>query len=70
MLPVLKQGFKAAAITIVYGSSEAEPISELDSTQLTEDILNQMKQGKGLFVGKPVNAVTCQLVKEVSLSRK
>ena len=63
MLPVLKQGFKAAAITIVYGSSEAEPISELDSTQLTEDILNQMKQGKGLFVGKPVNAVTCQLVK-------
>ena len=63
MLPILKQGFKAAAITIVYGSSEAEPISELDSAHLTEEVLDKMKEGKGLFVGKPVNAVTCHLVK-------
>ena len=63
MLPILKQSFKNAATTIVYGSSEAEPISELESVHLTEHILQEMKVGKGLFAGKPVEAIICQIAK-------
>ncbi len=63
MLPVLQRSFSHATITIVYGSSEAEPISELQSTTITEEVLTLMKQGKGLYVGKPVETIQCKIVK-------
>ncbi len=67
MLPLLKESFKNASITIVYGSSEAEPISELDSTSLTEEVVEKMKIGKGLFVGQPIKQIECQIAKTSEL---
>ncbi|MDH3232877.1 MAG: AMP-binding protein [Alphaproteobacteria bacterium] len=45
------------AVTLVYGSSEAEPIAHVDAAQLTRADFDQMANGKGLVVGHPVPEV-------------
>lgn len=41
-------------VTVVYGSSEAEPIAHIDQNQLTDHDWRAMRQGHGLLVGTPV----------------
>lgn len=45
------------AVTLVYGSSEAEPIAHIDASQLAPADFDQMANGKGLVVGRPVPEV-------------
>ncbi len=51
----LKKLFPYAEIKIIYGLSEAEPISELCYNELDEKDINKMKNGEGLLAGKIIN---------------
>lgn len=43
--------------TIVYGSTEAEPIAHVGYDAITPDDISAMKNGKGLLVGRPVRQI-------------
>lgn len=45
---------KAAQVTAVYGSTEAEPIAHLTAEEITESDREQMRSGGGLLAGNPV----------------
>ncbi len=62
LMTVLRTGFPKARLVAVYGSTEAEPIAELDWDTLTEDDSQAMKDGAGLPAGVPVHAVTCRVI--------
>ena len=51
----LKKLFPYAEIKIIYGLSEAEPISELCYNELDENDINKMKNGEGLLAGKIID---------------
>ena len=48
-------------LTIVYGSTEAEPISHVDAESLSEDDWQEAAHGGGLPVGRPVPQATVRI---------
>ena len=46
----------------VFGSTEAEPIAHLEASEVNEADIEAMANGKGLLAGKPVSAVTLQII--------
>lgn len=48
-------------VVSVYGSTEAEPIAHLDATDISSNDTVDMKNGKGLLVGYPVNGVEIKI---------
>ena len=56
----LLTAFPQAEIEIVYGSTEAEPISAIIADDLIEK--NRNVQTEGLLVGKPVDAVSVRII--------
>ena len=52
----------AAGATLVYGSSEAEPIAELPAAQLTDAVVARVRAGEGLPAGFVVPAATLRVV--------
>ncbi len=50
-----------AKIKVVYGSSEAEPISVLDLDDVSLIDLNKSGHGAGVLVGSPVNGITLSI---------
>ncbi len=56
--------FPNAEITAVYGSTEAEPMAEVDLSQIAEEDFAAMEQGKGLLAGIPVPAIALRILRD------
>ncbi len=64
LLETLRNLLPGAAITAVYGSSEAEPIAVLDQRTVTPHDVRRMREGAGLLAGEPVPEIRCALIPE------
>jgi acyl-CoA synthetase (AMP-forming)/AMP-acid ligase II len=58
----LKKIFPYAEIKVVYGSSEAEPMSELCHSELDQSDIEKMKNGMGLLAGKIVEGIELKII--------
>lgn len=55
--------FPNARVVAVYGSTEAEPIAELDPSEVLQGDRICMQVGAGLLVGKPVGPIDCRVIR-------
>jgi acyl-CoA synthetase (AMP-forming)/AMP-acid ligase II len=53
-----------AAVTAVYGSTEAEPIAEIEHGQISEADRDAMAGGAGLLAGVPVRSIALRIVRD------
>lgn len=53
-----------AAVTIVYGSTEAEPISRVSLTEMRPSDLSAMQNGRGLLAGVPVPSIQLRIMRD------
>lgn len=53
-------------IVSVYGSTEAEPISEIAYTDFTSEDFQKMSEGKGLLNGHPARETDCRVIQYAS----
>lgn len=58
----LKMVFPNAEIITAYGSTEAEPISKLIVTNLSEEYIDKIKNGFGIPAGKIVGVEDCKII--------
>ena len=58
----IKKAFPSATILTAYGSTEAEPISKLDMTNLDEYYINKIKDGFGIPAGKIIGVDDCKTI--------
>ncbi|MEM8557448.1 MAG: AMP-binding protein, partial [Bacteroidota bacterium] len=61
-LDALKRAASRASITAVYGSTEAEPIAEVDYDAVTSQDRARTQRGGGLLAGPPVDAVALRIL--------
>lgn len=59
----LKIVFPNAEIVTIYGSTEAEPIAELNINEITEKDLERIKNGYGILAGNIVGVEDCKTIK-------
>ena len=59
----LKKVFPNAKIYTLYGSTEAEPIAELDIDEMTFKEYDDTKQGKGILAGNIIGVDDCKIIK-------
>ena len=62
LLQELRAAMPQGRVVVVYGSTEAEPISHLDWDKAQRADLDAMYAGKGLLVGKPVHQIDLRIV--------
>jgi acyl-CoA synthetase (AMP-forming)/AMP-acid ligase II len=55
--------FPNARVVSVYGSTEAEPIAELDAAEVSPADCACMKAGGGLLAGNPVGPIDCRVIR-------
>ncbi len=58
----MKQAMPNSKRFAVYGSTEAEPIAELDWDDVSPDDIEKMKIGGGLLSGHPVQQIDCKII--------
>ena len=61
LMKKIKEIFTNAKIIALYGASEAEPISVLNFEDITEEDIENMKNGEGLLAGKIVNEIELKI---------
>ena len=61
LMKKIKEVFTNAKIIALYGASEAEPISILNFKDITEEDIENMKNGEGLLAGKIVNEIELKI---------
>ena len=61
LMKKIKEVFANAKIIALYGASEAEPISVLNFEDITEENIENMKNGDGLLAGKIVNEIELKI---------
>lgn len=61
LMKMIKDVFTNAKIIALYGASEAEPISVLNFEDITEEDIENMKNGDGLLAGKIVNEIELKI---------
>ena len=61
LMKKIKDVFTNAKIIALYGASEAEPISVLNFEYITEEDIENMKNGDGLLAGKIVNEIELKI---------
>ncbi len=61
LLRELRSAMPQGRVIVVYGSTEAEPISHLDWDETNISDLAAMYAGKGLLVGKPVHQIELRI---------
>ena len=59
----IKKVFPKAKIVTLYGSTEAEPISECDVTNISKSDLDKIMNGYGILAGNIVGVKSCKLIK-------
>lgn len=52
-----------AKLVAVYGSTEAEPIAEINWNDVTDTDLDKMSDGGGLVAGKIISEISCRVIK-------
>jgi acyl-CoA synthetase (AMP-forming)/AMP-acid ligase II len=52
----------AARVTAVYGSTEAEPIADLERADIAAQDREAMRAGAGLLAGRPVNSIDVRIL--------
>jgi olefin beta-lactone synthetase len=63
--PLLQQAVRVmpnAAITSVYGSSEAEPIAHISREEISPEDSDAMASGRGILAGPPVSAIQLRIL--------
>ena len=63
LLDRLRRTAPAARILAAYGSTEAEPIAELDAAELGEVERARMRDGAGLLAGRPVAPIALRILR-------
>jgi olefin beta-lactone synthetase len=63
-LDALAAAAPGAEIVAVYGSTEAEPIAEIERRQISEDDRRAMREGAGLIAGVPDPAVNLAILND------
>jgi acyl-CoA synthetase (AMP-forming)/AMP-acid ligase II len=58
-----RRTFPNARVVSVYGSTEAEPIAELDAAEVSVEERVVMQVGAGLLVGKPIGPIDCRVIR-------
>ena len=66
----IKEVFANAKIIALYGASEAEPISVLNFEDITEEDIENMKNGEGLLAGKIVNEIELKIEELEKMPKK
>lgn len=59
----LRKVFPNAKIVTLYGSTEAEPIAELNIENITEEDIQKIKSGSGILAGNIIGVKDCQIIK-------
>jgi acyl-CoA synthetase (AMP-forming)/AMP-acid ligase II len=62
LLKTLKSSSPHTAIVSVYGSTEAEPIAHIETSEIHNDDWNRMETGAGLLAGFPVPQIRVQIL--------
>lgn len=62
LLHALRQIAPNATITVVYGSTEAEPIAQMQTAAIHPEDTQAMTQGQGVLVGEPIPEIQVQIV--------
>ena len=70
LMKKIKDVFANAKIIALYGASEAEPISVLNFEYITEEDIENMKNGDGLLAGKIVNEIELKIEELEKTSEK
>ena len=70
LMKKIKEVFTNAKIIALYGASEAEPISVLNFEYITEEDIENMKNGDGLLAGKIVNEIELKIEELEKTSEK
>lgn len=53
-----------ASVNVLYGSTEAEPISEIAHADISPADLDAMRAGRGLLVGPPTRATALRIIRD------
>lgn len=53
-----------AAVVAVYGSTEAEPIAEIDRRDISADDRDAMARGSGLLAGRPASGIELRILRD------
>jgi acyl-CoA synthetase (AMP-forming)/AMP-acid ligase II len=53
-----------AKITSLYGSTEAEPMAEIELSDISRADFEAMEQGKGLLAGRPVESISLHIIRD------
>ncbi|MBV9612527.1 MAG: AMP-binding protein [Acidobacteriaceae bacterium] len=64
LLDRLAQQSPSAEITAVYGSTEAEPIAEIERKEIQPADMEAMRNGQGLLAGYPVAEIQCRIIRD------
>jgi olefin beta-lactone synthetase len=64
VLHCARKVFPNAAITAVYGSTEAEPMAEITLDGIGEEDFSRMRNGGGVLAGAPVPSVQLRVIRE------
>ena len=70
LMKKIKDVFTNAKIIALYGASEAEPISVLNFEDITEEDIENMKNGEGLLAGKIVNEIELKIEELEKIPKK
>lgn len=70
LMKKIKDVFTNAKIIALYGASEAEPISVLNFENITEEDIQNMKNGDGLLAGKIVNEIELKIEELEKMPKK
>ena len=70
LMKKIKEVFTNAKIIALYGASEAEPISVLNFEDITEEDIENMKNGEGLLAGKIVNEIELKIEELEKMPKK
>ena len=70
LMKKIKEVFTNAKIIALYGASEAEPISVLNFENITEEDIENMKNGDGLLAGKIVNEIELKIEELEKMPKK
>ncbi len=62
LLDKLQRVAPRAKVSVLYGSTEAEPIALIPSTEVSTADVAQTMQGKGLLVGRPIPEISLRIL--------
>ncbi|MDZ4754108.1 MAG: AMP-binding protein [Phycisphaerae bacterium] len=65
LLDLFAKSFPAARVTVLYGSTEAEPIAHVHADALDESDREAMRNAGGLCVGAPIERIALRVIADV-----